>query len=47
MVNLWNIRTPPNFRFSAKFPSVNTQEEVSGLSERIRIILRGYAAIEG
>jgi uncharacterized protein YecE (DUF72 family) len=27
MVNLWNARTPPNFRFSAKFPSVITHKK--------------------
>jgi len=27
MVKLWNARTPPNFRFSAKFPRVITHEK--------------------
>jgi uncharacterized protein YecE (DUF72 family) len=27
MVNLWNARTPSNFRFSAKFPSVITHKK--------------------
>lgn len=27
MVRLWNTRTPPNFRFSAKFPRVITHEK--------------------
>lgn len=27
MVNLWNARTPPNFKFSAKFPRVITHEK--------------------
>jgi uncharacterized protein YecE (DUF72 family) len=27
MVRLWNARTPPNFRFSAKFPRIITHEK--------------------
>jgi uncharacterized protein YecE (DUF72 family) len=27
MVKLWNARTSPNFRFSAKFPKVITHEK--------------------
>ncbi len=27
MVKLWNARTPPNFRFSAKFPRIITHEK--------------------
>jgi uncharacterized protein YecE (DUF72 family) len=27
MVELWNVRTPPNFRFSTKFPSVITHKK--------------------
>jgi uncharacterized protein YecE (DUF72 family) len=27
MVKLWNARTPPNFKFSAKFPRIITHEK--------------------